>query len=433
MFVFRPQSGGHTPGGGPPRPNAGHRATRSGVQAPRRARPRVRRKQIAPPRPGAPSLRQADLRAAIEPDFPAGAGTGIESTEDRSAVRARLRARLIDRRSTELVATWQRRHGSSWTERLLCEDFQTHQELHRICEALALRPDLEVLVLDLAKERAKEESGVLSDGNAKHDSTGVGFNHRDFDTRSVESGASSWCTGSTRDSGWSTTASQLTTPRQSPAPSPEMAPMSAPFAAGVIRWDFEVEPGCGSTSHSRDGESASEFAPCRAAPVGPGLQPRLLLECPQAGEPPGHACPGKDEGMATVAGGDAGRRERPEGSRRTASGSKPRRDGRLKVKFAYKSAVRFLRDASNDQYEIVLYTKAFDGPSGHKARRRTPSPDLRAFESGGEEGTEDETEAPEDETETSDCDDEDWEDTCDDIAELMSQPRGMFMWSPTWA
>lgn len=89
------------------------------------------------------------------------------------------------------------------------------------------------------------------------------------------------------------------------------------------------------------------------------------------------------------------------------------------------------------EYRRPLETKVFDGPSGHKARR-TPSSEAKASH-----GCEDEvasstrwdrsvSETSLDEEDHVPEDVEDWEDRCDDIAELMAQQRSCLLWSPLW-
>lgn len=393
-------------------------------------------------------LREAHLRLAVEDN---GAGNGVEifptapepedRPENRSSVRIRLRARLVDRRCCDLVATWQRRHGDLWAERLLCEDFQTHEELHRICEALSLRPDLEVRVVALAKEHAREDSGARLGGAAEYAGAGPGFDCQDLDAKAVESDCSSTRAGSDKlfvasavgceehlapesDNAWSPTPSQQTTPRQSPAPSPCMAPKSMPRAAEEIFWHFEVGPSCDSTRHARDGDGDFDNAPDRSeAPAAPAKTAGELAHRQEGENAPSQPGPGQLQGVATRATGAAEQRAKPSGCDGAAKAATPRRGSCLKVKFAYKSTVRFLRCPAEGQYERILYTKAFDGPSGHKARRT-----IARCDSSSSEGSDDDDARGEPED-----DEDDWEDTCDDIADLMSQPRGMLMWSSTWA
>lgn len=65
-------------------------------------------------------------------------------------------------------------------------------------------------------------------------------------------------------------------------------------------------------------------------------------------------------------------------------------------------------------YTRSLWTKNFDGPSGHKAKRSLHNDAESCRE-------------PVDTEEQ-----EEWEDSCDDIAELMCQPRHCLLWSPSW-
>jgi hypothetical protein len=119
------------------------------------------------------------------------------------------------------------------------------------------------------------------------------------------------------------------------------------------------------------------------------------------------------------------------------------RAGTNKVKFARKSEVSFFSfDLDHTsllaptllEYRRPLETKVFDGPSGHKARRITSSDSKSAALRDEDEAStrpsalyncsEDEC-SPEEEA-------EDWEDQCDDIAELMGQQRSCMLWSASW-
>jgi hypothetical protein len=90
------------------------------------------------------------------------------------------------------------------------------------------------------------------------------------------------------------------------------------------------------------------------------------------------------------------------------------------VSFLAKSKIVFFLPGEEDpesrpSYERPLFTKDFDGPSGHKAKRESSSKDSTL------EGSEYEEES-----------DDEWEDQCDDIAELMSQERHLMLWSKSW-
>lgn len=76
----------------------------------------------------------------------------------------------------------------------------------------------------------------------------------------------------------------------------------------------------------------------------------------------------------------------------------------------------FRIQATSECYQCGLQTKEFDGPSGHKAKRRRKSNE----------------EASSSEASCSDSEEDDWEDKCDAIAELMSRPRTMVLWSQSW-
>jgi len=89
------------------------------------------------------------------------------------------------------------------------------------------------------------------------------------------------------------------------------------------------------------------------------------------------------------------------------------------VRFTDTSDVRFFQPEVQSpkecfsDYDRAVHTKSFDGPSGHKAFRPTRSETMDR--SGQDE------------------DEEEWEDRCDDIADLMCQPRQSMMWSMTWS
>jgi len=94
----------------------------------------------------APGLREA---AGVHDDAKSSLGNM------RCEVRDRLRARLVERRATELVAALVRRHGDAWSSHVLQGSFHADEAMRRICEAFGLRPDLECQVLRKAIERAK--------------------------------------------------------------------------------------------------------------------------------------------------------------------------------------------------------------------------------------------------------------------------------------
>lgn len=101
------------------------------------------------------------------------------------------------------------------------------------------------------------------------------------------------------------------------------------------------------------------------------------------------------------------------------------------VRFSRKSEVSFFscphEAGSADApgalaYHCSLQTKVFDGPSGHKAKR-SPAAEQSA--------TALVTECKENAC-LSEDDIAEWEDHCDDIAELMSQERSNLLWSMSW-
>jgi len=88
----------------------------------------------------------------------------------------------------------------------------------------------------------------------------------------------------------------------------------------------------------------------------------------------------------------------------------------------------FVPDSSDEQqelqqqpsYERRLYTKLFDGPSAHKAKHKGMCM-FGVLSRNTAESDEDDSE-----------EEEEWEDRCDDIADLMSQERSLILWSNTW-
>jgi hypothetical protein len=110
------------------------------------------------------------------------------------------------------------------------------------------------------------------------------------------------------------------------------------------------------------------------------------------------------------------------------------------VKFDRNSEVSFFDDQPDASSELIEYrraldTKIFDGPSGHKAKRicasRSGFSDDEASTVLWSLGATDVAEHIEGEDASAE-EQEDWEDRCDDIAELMGQPRSCLLWSSSW-
>lgn len=85
------------------------------------------------------------------------------------------------------------------------------------------------------------------------------------------------------------------------------------------------------------------------------------------------------------------------------------------VHFAESSEICFFQnDPTVTEYHRAIETKVFDGPSGHKARHvRIQSKNYSCDED--------------------ESDDDDIQDHCDGIAELMTQQRHLLLWSSSWA
>jgi len=117
--------------------------------------------------------------------------------------------------------------------------------------------------------------------------------------------------------------------------------------------------------------------------------------------------------------------------------SPPRRQSSgMTLKFATTAEVCFFvpddLEGVHKSYHQSIIAKAFDGPSGHKARKTKND---RSRLSNTENGYS----AKLDESETDDSDSigkivltEEWQERCDEIAELMVQERHCLLWSPCW-
>mmetsp|Transcript_11272 Transcript_11272/g.30171 ORF Transcript_11272/g.30171 Transcript_11272/m.30171 type:complete len:364 (-) Transcript_11272:267-1358(-) len=98
---------------------------------------------------------------------------------------------------------------------------------------------------------------------------------------------------------------------------------------------------------------------------------------------------------------------------------------RRRLTMAGSSEVWFFEPEVQEAYHRSLDTKCFDGPSGHKVKRR-PSEGWRGSHSPSHE--------QEDDSDSEDDDDEEetFEDRCDGIAVLMSQQRSSMLWAACW-
>lgn len=81
------------------------------------------------------------------------------------------------------------------------------------------------------------------------------------------------------------------------------------------------------------------------------------------------------------------------------------------VAFSVTSHIWFYQADAAQSYCRTVGTKGFDGPSGHKVRRWS------------DWGISDEESQDEE---------EEWEESCDHIAELMGQERHLLLWSASW-
>jgi len=361
-------------------------------------------------------------------------------------VRERLRARLIDRRTSELVASLTRRHGDGWSAYVLQGGFCADEEMRRICEAFGLRADLERQVLRNAIERAKlrkpevtlmeappspvsscrqeavpgEVMEPESDGNCSSTASPMLsaapcpqiLQAEDLDSDDAES------------LGW------VTLERATDVHPVEDAPKlwharwrnRVLHTLGLDRWwprskssqTVQPETESGEVIH-RGGSLEEVLAEAGLSGLVDGEQDdedmaissKLITAMMNAER---HAAAARSGDLHDMCGDDLFGSCSPEVRGR----SKRRRPP--KVQFADDSQVSFfdmeLTGCAGEasMYKRSLQTKVFDGPSGHKARR-----------AGSESSEEDDSD-----------EEEDWEDRCDDIAELMSRQRTMLLWSESW-
>jgi len=184
MYVYRPQSmtvPGHAPGHSS---SAGCRGAaqlgRQSAKAQRRTQPK--RRPAGPGRGGRRSLQglKARLgrkslpldgelagRVAREPAQSESDAGAQKPPECRGVVRQRLQKRLVDRRSSELVAALGRRYGEAWAELVVQGSFEVGEAMGRLCEAYCLRPRLEQLLLQTVLARARVEPMAMEDDEGR--------------------------------------------------------------------------------------------------------------------------------------------------------------------------------------------------------------------------------------------------------------------------
>mmetsp|Transcript_98230 Transcript_98230/g.174896 ORF Transcript_98230/g.174896 Transcript_98230/m.174896 type:complete len:493 (-) Transcript_98230:109-1587(-) len=492
MYVFRPQQShvgcGYAPSCGQHgRPWAGGRRYAKKAQTRALAKrqrtlnlPARRRTQLKDHESGSTPGGSREARASPVPSAEA---------EKRSAVRERLRARLVDRSARELVMSLTRRHGDGWPAHVLQGGFNSDEEMRRICEAFGLRPDLERQVLRNAIERAKSwkpEMAPVKELPLKMESPRTCCSKQKSRSRQEDSAAAipflaaehGQDASEPESDGNFLSASSAVSSVLS-VPSPQSSRPSSPTGSSASRDEQDLESDDAESLGWVTLDSAVDLQShsMREAPKLWHARWRTRVirtlgldrwwpsknECPQVQpEIESHEVTGvmhqggsleevlAEAGLAGLVDGEQDDEDMAISSKlitamlnaeRQADATRsdlhdvhgcdlfgscsPEAKGRSKrrrppeVRFDDGSQVSFFNlmdDTGNEceirNYQRSLQTKDFDGPSGHKARRA------------GMESSEEESD--------SDDDEEDWEDRCDDIAELMSRQRTMLLWSNSW-
>jgi len=577
MYVYRPQhTSGHAPGGSFSGGRSAY-AGRQGAKKQRQAEPKRRKTKLQERRSkpltglGGPvrrklallpsgdllqCIRQHDLLDAAHEDT----CMDLDDSSGRAGrVHARLCARLVERRTDELLRILERRHGHGWATYITAGGFHADEGMKRICEGFGLRPHIESQVLRAATKRAeawpKQETGNLRQGAAQVERYAGEEDAEDSDCWSIGSSSITSSVGA----GMAHSASEL------PLKAEEMwmwwseneedifakeAPFTSLEVDSLLQSDSELSTAlCSTGSHresyaSSDALSGSPLSSPEFTPSSPGRTDRM--QDPRGGEAQGVLPPDEHFGDQAILEAPRPRKPAPwrrrvlqalglqllctedgedkpsiasssssrlaEGSsaatetevsasdgvvadddeeahlaaelaaalqnaeahaRHSAKGTSSWSDGELylaprcrrtltdplptrskvKVRFSTCSEVRFFLSSAEMQrrkswageqlehhaakpeaaeavheYQRELFTKDFDGPSGHKAKRSFPSERRDGIKA------EVETQPPDSSDDGSDYEDDDeWEDHCDDIADLMSQQRHMLLWSQSWA
>eukprot|EP00437_Effrenium_voratum_P012591 CAMPEP_0181451260 /NCGR_PEP_ID=MMETSP1110-20121109/28598_1 /TAXON_ID=174948 /ORGANISM="Symbiodinium sp., Strain CCMP421" /LENGTH=414 /DNA_ID=CAMNT_0023575503 /DNA_START=135 /DNA_END=1379 /DNA_ORIENTATION=+ len=402
-----------------PRQKAANNARRRALRVAKRSIPVRRRVHLVSRR----AHRLRDVPASsprtgpVEPPPVPGPGE-----RKREQVVDRLRLRLVSRRATQLIEALERRHGERWSERVKEGGFHVDEAMRRICEAFQLRPELERQVLTLARRRAQGWQGAASEcfgSPSGSDGEQPATQSRPGPLRKLVLVEHSFDgPGSTRSTASTASFGSLS------SPSEDEATIKDP---SDLLWQ-EIDWLMDSTQrHSLDGGPKMGRAPwlqralrtldldppgarCAMPPAAEGeedeeLSRKLVTAIINAER---HA--ELSETLQEVLGDEGGVDDDDDdrGPRRQRS-----------IDFQ-DSDIRFFvidpqGEAMGEEYCRALHTKAFDGPSGHKARKASCSDE--GFDSSDDESDEEE---------------EDWKDQCDEMADLMGQQRQMVLWSGSW-
>lgn len=384
------------------------------------------------------------------------------------SARSRLRARFVARRTSELVETLERRHGGAWMTPVVKGGFEWMALLRRLCEAYHLRPEMEQAVLKATIEYARarrlgvEDKQSLDDATLPHivpnpsmccDISSSSCNQSgplcDSFTCAVcaetNSGSESACCSHATLSASSCEVSEASDEssssdekeddqkivRRKVTPSRTAKVSMPPWKVRAFR-----SLGLDQSTSSLDLDASFENDDVVSARLVEALD-NAQQQASRRSSLDG-VCDSDAETVSSSL--ELGTRK----SKVDASlcshviGSACKRRSPW---FAARSEIVFFdclfaEELQSfvpvaDLYSSDLYTKGFDGPSGHKARRyrtaecmveRDVLGDRLQQGDGGYENDSDASEDPDDE----------WEKQCNTIAELMSSQRSTMMWSSTW-
>lgn len=305
-----------------------------------------------------------------------------------------------------MIETLTRRHGLDWASTLLNGSFQVHEGVRRLVESFGLRVDLENSVIDAvwkeAHARPKRPSGncfgYADDGRSTAESE---------DCTTVTPDCSS--DGQTSDSQDGIYDQESTMNKASSKQKSDSSLVSQSRAAKAMpSWKARSLRVLGldeANSQELSCLEAEEQALCKA----------LLVALENAE----HAFPTSAQSV------DEQRQDLDEDSddsddELTGKMQSKTKEARLdrEVSFSDESEVRFFNaeigSSAPRQCERTLQTKSFDGTSAHKAHFRRDR----------------------DASDTSDSDssdsEEEFEDVCDEIADLMGRQRHSCLWSASW-
>mmetsp|Transcript_95802 Transcript_95802/g.228126 ORF Transcript_95802/g.228126 Transcript_95802/m.228126 type:complete len:360 (+) Transcript_95802:251-1330(+) len=359
MYVFRPQI-----------PTAGCSCGKVARNLRRRTKPEKRPKNRLVARR---ALRVKDIQATSRQRMASPPPAPSPGNKKRDLVVDRLRGRLVERRSSELVAALERRHGQNWPRHVLEGGFHADEAMRRMCEAFGLRPELERRVLALAMQQAEAWPSkvpfALSSPSTSDDET--------ISTRCDESAG-----GRSRSSSFD---SEVDATHSEGEDSLGKALLPGPMLWRAS-WRLQVL----NSGAPQDEDKEEDETQDKEALEEEELSRRLR------------------EAIANA--------ERQAGSAQEAPEPEPVREKVQSMKFEESEICFFIIDESGiteDLYHRKLQTKDFDGPSGHKARKASCL--WCGEDSDAESGAED-----------------DWKDQCDEMAELMGQQRQMVLWSGSW-